>query len=363
MTIRSLTHNDLPAHCGVMSMAYHCKCNPEEASLPKNATVLGCFSEEGVLVAALTYARREAAWGKAALPIVCVGGVASLPHHRHGGAVRMLFGELERLARQEGWAFGALYPFSDSYYRQFGYERASRYLQLDVPMRAVVDFAKSQPKELPNEAAGQMELMEGEASGELLRVYNAYAAGIPLMLRRGREHADRFYTKPLEDCRYCFLWRNGSSGAAEGMLQCELDAENRVLMVRELAWLSPAALRGMLRFMRGYASKADTVRFCALPMGSPVPLLFNEYCENRVQVMNGAMLRIYDAARVLEGFPAVGDGVKLSPEALVLLVSGQLRNALSLRCLPGVEISSEEEARALAEAFRHCGVPLIWDGF
>ena len=387
MTIRALTPGDLAAHCRVSSMAFHWNCKLEEETFPEGETLLGCF-DGGELIADLEYRVRQATWGSTTLPLVCVGGVASLPQHRRQGAVRQLFAELERLAAQEGWAFGALYPFSDGYYRQFGYERAARCLSLEVPMQALHDFAAGLPKE-----AGKAELIEGPPPAELLALYNTCAAETPLMLRREPEHARWFHTKPLEDCRYCFLWR-GPSGGAEGLVQLQVNRDIGSVEVGEFLFASPAALRGMLRFLRGYASKADKVHFHALPLHSPVPLLLNEHARHKAHVSNGAALRIYDARQALAHFPYAGDGefrfalegdgayhvayqqgaaqveraagpapVTLTREALVLLMCGHVRDMLALRCCPGVTVAEERGAERLLRAFGHAAGAMMLDGF
>ena len=394
MTIRALVPADLAAQCKVAAMAYHFACKPEEQRMPESGTLLGCF-DGGVLVAQLHYEVRQATWGNTALSMVCIGGVASLPHHRNGGAVRKIFEELERLAEREGWAFGALYPFADGYYRQFGYERAARHFALEVPMAAVSAFAKG----ISKDEQGQLELIErseGEAiSAELLETYNTYAAGIPMMLRRGQAQKGRFAATPLENCRYCFLWRNGI-GAAQGYLQLHLNGT--VLEVSELCYLSAEALKGMLCFLRGYASKAERVRFCALPGNTAVAFLLNEHSTNKTEYATGASIRVYDAEQALKTFCYPGNGefcvavagdsiarnngtyrvvyqdgaaqvertdgqapVIMSRETIALLIAGQIKDMTALQCCANVQTS--EGAEAVLQAFSQAQLPMMWDGF
>ena len=51
-----------------------------------------------------------------------IGGVASLPQHRRGGAIRACFGLALRDMYDGGTLLSYLYPFSTSFYRKFGYE-------------------------------------------------------------------------------------------------------------------------------------------------------------------------------------------------------------------------------------------------
>ena len=395
MTIRTLTPAELEAHCRVSSMAFHWKCKLEEEKFPEDDTLLGFFDDNGMMTAELEYRVRDATWGDGTVPLVCIGGVASLPHCRHGGAVRKLFDELEKRAQKEGWVLGALGPFTDAYYRKFGYERMSRCLMLGVPMDSIREFART----VPREEQGRLELIEGEVlPDDLLRVYNAYAATIPLMLRREQAHARWFHTKPLETCDYCMLWRN-AAGEPEGYIQYSLALSDRRLNVGELAFLTPEALKGLLCFLQGYASKADNVVFNALPWGSPVPLLLNEHTKNSCNYGTGMSVRIYDAEQALRRFRYAGDyefclavegdtitrnnaafhvtcrgginhveragpaGVTVTREALALLFSGQIGGLMALQCCPGVEIHDVVQAQIMLQSFQPNTIPMMWDGF
>jgi len=300
MTVRTLTPEDFDAHCRVSSAAFIWEYKPGEDTFPENVKLLGCFDDSGELMADLEYFVRQVTWGGDTVPCVCVGGVASLPHRRHGGAVRALFGELEVLAQKEGWALGALYPFSDAYYRKFGYERHFHSLRLTVPMRVIETFAAS----VPRGEQGSLELFEnGNLTEELLRVYNAFARQRPLMPHRDatplRAHSDEadlrwFYSRPFEKCEYCYLWKS-PAGAFEGYLQYTVDRPGSTVNVSEFCPLTDAAMRGMLAFLRGYASKAQTVVFAQLPPDSPVPAALGEYSAMRAELAFGPALRFYDS--------------------------------------------------------------------
>ena len=291
MTVRTLTPADLDAHCRVSSAAFIWDYTPGEDAFPEDATLLGCFDDSGALMADLEYVVRDATWGDGTVPCVCVGGVASLPHRRHGGAVRKLFEELERRAQAEGWALGALYPFADSYYRKFGYERHFHSLRLTVPMRVIETFVAS----VPREEHGSLELYEGKKfTDELLRVYNAFAVQRPLMLRREEAHLKWFYSKPFEKCEYCYLWRS-PVWQFEGYLQYKVDRAAGTVYVSEFCPLTGAAMRGMLCFLRGYASKAESVVFAQLPPDTSVLAALGEYSAMRAELAFGPSLRFYDA--------------------------------------------------------------------
>ncbi|MCL2494265.1 MAG: GNAT family N-acetyltransferase [Oscillospiraceae bacterium] len=298
MTVRNLTPCDFDAHCRVSSAAFIWEYTPGEESFPENVTLLGCFDGNGELMADLEYFIRDATWGEGTVPCVCIGGVASLPHRRHGGAVRKLFEELERRAQAERWALGALYPFADHYYKQFGYERHFHSLRLTAPMRLV----EASARDIPREARGTLHLYEGkELTDELLRVYNAFAAGRPLMLRREEAHLKWFFSRPFEKNEYCYLWKS-PAGRFEGYLQYRVDRSTRTLHVGEFCPLNDAAMRGMLCFLRCYASQMDSVSFALLPPDTGVLAALGEYSAMRAELAFGPQLRFY--------------GGRITPEAL-----------------------------------------------
>ena len=53
-----------------------------------------------------------------------IGGVASLPQYRRGGAIRRCFEAALRDMYAQGMTLSYLYPFSNAFYRKFGYELA-----------------------------------------------------------------------------------------------------------------------------------------------------------------------------------------------------------------------------------------------
>jgi len=300
MTVRTLTPADADAHWRVSSAAFIWEYTPGEDPFPENVTLLGCFDDNGELMADLEYFVRDATWGGGTVPCVCVGGVASLPHRRHNGAVRKLFEELEIRAGREGWALGALYPFADAYYRKFGYDRYFHSLRLTVPMRVIETFAAN----IPREEYGSLELYEGKGlTDELLRVYNAFAAQRPLMPHRDqtplKAHSDEadlrwFYSRPFEKCEYCYLWKS-PAGAFEGYLQYKVDRPASTVYVSEFCPLTDEAMRGMLCFLRVYASKTDSVAFAQLPPDTGVLEALGEYSAMRAELAFGPALRFYDA--------------------------------------------------------------------
>ncbi|MDR3314811.1 MAG: GNAT family N-acetyltransferase [Oscillospiraceae bacterium] len=402
MHVRELTPEDLDAHCRVSAMAFHWSYKPGEETFPEHERLLGCFDDGGTLLADLEFAVRQAVVGATTLPLVCIGGVAALPFARRQGAVRQLFLALECLAQQEGWALGALYPFSTAYYRKFGYENTLCSLRVTVAMRHLDALAAT----IPAERQGSVELVEGERGlAELLEVYNTAARRHQMMLLR--HDARQFHTKPLEEKKYSCLWRS-TQGEAQGYVSYQLNTGTHTLEVEEIVFHTPEALYGLLCYLRVY-NKADAVCFEQVPPGSPLLLALREYNDGGLNAIYRflASFRLYDPEALLRShrYPqqpgaftlaVAGDTLECcngvyavqytngaatlerrpadAPAALTLtreaaarlLLSGQTTDSFALRFLPGVTLAESETAQAeqadFLRAFAATSTAL-WDGF
>lgn len=81
------------------------------------------FDDDGVTMAAtLTVIPWTARFDGHTVPMAGIGGVASLPQYRRGGAIRGCFRAALRDLYDSGAMLSYLYPFSTAFYRKFGYE-------------------------------------------------------------------------------------------------------------------------------------------------------------------------------------------------------------------------------------------------
>ncbi len=66
-----------------------------------------------------------------------IGGVSTLPPYRRKGAIRGIMNLLLKDSFKEGFLFSYLFPFSTSYYRQYGYETACDVTSYDINTNAL----------------------------------------------------------------------------------------------------------------------------------------------------------------------------------------------------------------------------------
>lgn len=77
---------------------------------------------ESAMLATMTVVPWTARFDGHAVGMGGIGGVASLPQHRRGGAIRACFGAALRDLYDADTPLSYLYPFSNAFYRKFGYE-------------------------------------------------------------------------------------------------------------------------------------------------------------------------------------------------------------------------------------------------
>lgn len=126
-----------------------------------------------------------------------VGGVSTLPQYRKCGAMRLCFEKAFRDMYEAGWELSALYPFSQNYYRKYGYEVCGEKIRYEVDLRAIPAL----------QAEGSVRLLEkGNVTEDIIAVYRAFSAAYNLMVER--DEIDFKWTEgidPSRDGRYVYV--------------------------------------------------------------------------------------------------------------------------------------------------------------
>lgn len=280
MIIRRLRKDENRKLDAIQSLAFSFSYDAEAADGELESEVYGAFLDDGeTLTATIFTPEFESYIGGKPFKSVGIGGVASLPEYRRMGAIRAIFDEIFRLAPERGWATSYLYPFSFSFYRQFGYERVMKRMRLKVPASALRSFARN--------TSGKLYIKDGPVKTEdLLTVYNTYAANYDVMFHRRNAHA--YSDRPHKSQRLTYVWYDGEVPAALATFCCR----DGVMTVTELCYTSPDALRGMLGFLRMFEGQVGEYCFEELPPDSELELLLSEYVDAEYSLYNGAMGRV-----------------------------------------------------------------------
>ncbi|MGI6335927.1 MAG: GNAT family N-acetyltransferase [Eubacteriales bacterium] len=282
MLIRPIRPDEAAALEKLRAAAFSFKADPEHTR-PIVHETLGAY-DDGVLLASITIRPYACNWCGEYLPALGVGGVSTMPLARRAGAIRKLFGELDRLAAERGWAWGMLYPFSYPYYRQFGYER------LDPPHNYTIPLPSFDC--VPRCSDGV--LYDGSQADALLAIHRRYADTHNLMALR--DNANAWDATPERSLRYTYLHRD-PSGTFDAYVTLTYAAD--AIEVSELAYTSPASLTGVLGILRLFEGQRKQLRFPALPATSPVIGMLSRYEITERSIYNGVMGRVLDTETLL----------------------------------------------------------------
>ena len=89
---------------------------------PDERELWGAFDDDGEVLASLRNNHFTMRFDGHEVKVGGIGGVATPPENRYGGAIRHIFAQLLPAVRADGEVFSFLQPFSHAFYRRFGYE-------------------------------------------------------------------------------------------------------------------------------------------------------------------------------------------------------------------------------------------------
>ena len=272
----------------------------DDPEVPRNTT-LGFFDQEEKLTACLELPTYQARYQGKVIPITGVGGVASLPEHRKGGAVRRLFTYTLPWMRDQGAVFSCLYPFSHSFYRKFGYELCQLPTAWQVPAESL--------RHLPCSCQVDM-LQPGCDLSPLKEVYDAYLGQCQLAIQREDRHWRELLGKAsYKDRRYSYLFSQEGKALSYVVIQAENDGPySKAGVVRELAWACPQGLREALGFLNRLAAQYGRFRI-TLPQGTLLPALVDECYDCKPSCHDQPMARVLQAAEAFRLRP-LAQGVR-----------------------------------------------------
>lgn len=222
----------------------------------------GAFPGEGESpVASIIMNKKQVRFDGHVVKMGGVGGVATLPAYRRGGAVRACMELSLRNLYQEGYALSHLYPFSTAYYRQFGFASAGKTLRWRVRLRDL--------KRLPDVGGTVRQLLPGDDLGVLTKVYDKAYGGINFSCQREVFDKGLEGDKPLGEKRWIFLWSDGNGvpggfligSRVKDTLHCVTEFSGR----DGLVFTDAKALIGLLNFVHS----AFIANFVDIEFGIP----------------------------------------------------------------------------------------------
>ena len=132
-----------------------------------------------------------------------IGAVASRPQERNKGYVRELFRAMFEEMNENNQLFSFLFPFSNPYYRKFGYECGNTKQYVEMPLDAFAGLAYT----------GRAELMVYDRDiGGIKEIYNAFIKDKNLAVVRTDEQFKRLFDRdPYTELYSTYIWYDESS--------------------------------------------------------------------------------------------------------------------------------------------------------
>ncbi len=275
-----------------------------EAKEDPHADCWAAFPEEGKPpVASFVMNKFNARFDGHTVKMGGVGGVATLPPYRRGGAIRACMQASFRDLFDSGFVLSSLYPFSTAYYRKFGFENGQPCLLWTLPLFNL---------NVPDVGGRIVELFPGDDLSPLLTVYNAVYENCNLSVVREAYDPDLEKANLLEQKRYIFVWEDetGAPGAfliggRDGdVLNCRMDFS----MKNCLLFRDARALQGLLYFVRtAFIANFRAIRF-ATPAHVSILSLFPEATTMESSLFLNGMLRVVNAEAALKLCRCRGEG-------------------------------------------------------
>lgn len=270
------------------------------------AARFGTFLQEGEPpIATLVVNRKQVRFDGQVLGLGGVGGVATLPAHRRGGAIRACMAVALRQMADEGMALSHLYPFSTAYYRQFGFAAAGQTLRWRLRLAPL--------RRLGTMGGSVRQLLPGDDLAPLLKIYDRVFEKTDLSALRQVYDAELEGGAPLAQRRNIFVWydadgRPGSFlvGTRAGQtLDCCPDFGAR----NSLLFADAAALQGLLGFVAtAFAANFEDIRF-AVPAHTDLTALLPELSGSGCEVVHNGMVRAVNVEKLLAACRCRGEGV------------------------------------------------------
>ncbi len=255
-------------------------------------------------VASLVMNRKQVRFDGHVVKMGGVGGVATLPAHRRGGAIRACIELSLRDLYQEGYALSHLYPFSTRYYRQFGFAPAGRSVSWTVQLQDL--------RGLPEVGGTVRQLFPGEDLGVLLDLYNQAYGDVNFSCLREVFQKNLEGDKPLNDKRWIFLWSD-SDGVPGGFMVGTRDKNSlhctpSFQACDAFICKDVTAMLGLLGFVRtAFIANFESIQFLAPPAWNLAALLPEVSSIDCKPVLNG-MSRAVNVETLLKLCRCKGEG-------------------------------------------------------
>jgi predicted acetyltransferase len=283
----------------IVDYAFHPDAGPQEYDdePERIADRYGAFVDDDLVSVCGHYDLRANLRGEWAR-LAGLAAVATPPEHRREGYVGALVDDALERWRGE-YPLSALWPFSRSYYEQFGWATANTATTYTCPPDQL-SFARGA-------AQGRARPVEPDEWRVLQSVHETAAERTTLALKRRSETwwRERILSEGGDDRPWAYVWERDDEVCGYLVYDFE-DAgegfEQRRLAVDDMAAVDHEARLGLLGFLADHDSQATEIRFAAAGRTDLLDLVPDPDAVD-CEVETGPMVRVVDAADALETCP------------------------------------------------------------
>lgn len=256
----------------------------------------GAFTDDDVLMARIVNNSLSMKLYGSCVKCGGVGAVSTLPEYRGNGAVRAIFDELLPHSYENGEVISALYPFSHSFYRKFGYETVCFANEYSFSPGVLNGYR------FDGEAHQYSDEEPIEVYSEL---YESFTNGFNLALSRTEEmQKEHIGGNDIRDGKFTYLLSYGKRPAAYITFEDRSDSGKDVIRVRDYAWDGRDGFLAILGFLSRFSSDYSEIRIM-LPRGIEMhsllqsPRAYDVVCRPKF----GFMVRAVNAQKLLGLLP------------------------------------------------------------
>ena len=219
-----------------------------------------------------------------------IGNVSTLPEYRAQGGIRCIFKELFAQCLKKGYVFSMLYPFSNEFYRKFGFETAHR------PVWQYVEMADLRKFDCPY----TVKAYDWEKGIEELKaVYHKFILGHNMAIVRSENQWECVKPDPVQEKKYLYVLYEGETPKGYVAFRPEKVGDTRYAVVKHMAWDGKDAFFGLLGFLGRLSAQSQAGAKLYLPSEVDLGAVFPEKYREKHEDLTPVMVRVLDVKRAL----------------------------------------------------------------
>lgn len=230
-------------------------------------------------------------WNNRKIPMMGIGGVATMPENRHQGYINKLIKEAIKLIHKNNIPFSMLMPFKPSFYHKYGWGRCFEHHELTVHLDALKGFGN---KSLTFRKIDENNIPEmNEVYQEYIKEFN----GAIWRKEANWKYNMKWWKRDWEMIELYGAF--DSSGKMQAYINYQIENQDqKLLRVNEWGFRSPIAKHELYRFVYYHSAQADKA-LLKFRQGDPVLSQFLDI-QGKYNILPFMMNRAIDVNQVLE---------------------------------------------------------------